>query len=409
MELQPHLLQVTVSTYEECEKPAPLHHVYVIEIEYESKKWSVKKRFSQLHAFHSALVDTYKSESVPEFPSRSPFASKLALAEERVQSLDTYFRDLTAKEAFTNSELLWSLLDIRCNVFADRALRQLRVCVIVPTAADPTELSVPWKRLHTTGIEVNFATKDGEVAPVDERQLEGSPFLAIGADNEPKQLYYEMLNDHQYQSPQSWDEIDPSVYDGMLLVGGVSPDIEPYLSNETLRDKVTEFWATERPIAAIGLGTLVLARCKKDDGQSILHSKRTTTVPSGLYSISYYLAEWFRGQRFLQLSPTCEEEVKKVVAAPDQVQLGSFAIRRGSEYNHGPSFIVQDGKYVSARWCGDAYKLGQRFCELVLAELNTSSSFSFQSSTTSAAGALDGAGESVSGLGFDAEDFENYD
>ena len=88
----------------------------------------------------------------------------------------------------------------------------------------------------------------------------------------------------------------------------------------------------------------------------------------------------------------------EVLESRSQLQLGSVAIRRGSQYNHSPSFIVQDGKYVSGRWAGDAYKFSERFCELVLGELNRSELL------TGSAERHVGE-ERISGLGFDAEDF----
>ena len=38
--------------------------------------------------------------------------------------------------------------------------------------------------------KVTFATEDGSKVDVDELQLRGSAVLAVGAENEPKQLYY---------------------------------------------------------------------------------------------------------------------------------------------------------------------------------------------------------------------------
>jgi putative intracellular protease/amidase len=32
---------------------------------------------------------------------------------------------------------------------------------------------------------------------------------------------------------------------------------------------------------------------------------------------------------------------------------------------HEVAFVVRDGSYVSARWPGDAYLFGQRFCDLL--------------------------------------------
>lgn len=39
---------------------------------------------------------------------------------------------------------------------------------------------------------------------------------------------------------------------------------------------------------------------------------------------------------------------------------------RGTDANDGPTFIVQDGRYLSARWPGDAY----RFARALMAMLD---------------------------------------
>jgi hypothetical protein len=38
---------------------------------------------------------------------------------------------------------------------------------------------------------------------------------------------------------------------------------------------------------------------------------------------------------------------------------------RGTAINDGPAFAVTDRNYLSARWPGDAYLFGHRFCALL--------------------------------------------
>ena len=35
--------------------------------------------------------------------------------------------------------------------------------------------------------------------------------------------------------------------------------------------------------------------------------------------------------------------------------------KRGTEVDDGPSFVVEDDNYISARWPGDAYLFAKRF------------------------------------------------
>jgi hypothetical protein len=40
--------------------------------------------------------------------------------------------------------------------------------------------------------------------------------------------------------------------------------------------------------------------------------------------------------------------------------------KRGTANDDEPAFVVQDGRYLSARWPGDAYALGRRFADLLV-------------------------------------------
>lgn len=51
---------------------------------------------------------------------------------------------------------------------------------------------------------------------------------------------------------------------------------------------------------------------------------------------------------------------------PDQLERGPFpGARRGTRADHGPAFVVEDGRYVSARWPGDAYLFAERFAAVL--------------------------------------------
>ena len=38
-------------------------------------------------------------------------------------------------------------------------------------------------------------------------------------------------------------------------------------------------------------------------------------------------------------------------------------IKRGTDTNDGPAFVIEDGRYVSARWPGDAYLFAKKLLD----------------------------------------------
>ena len=52
---------------------------------------------------------------------------------------------------------------------------------------------------------------------------------------------------------------------------------------------------------------------------------------------------------------------------PAQFERGPRSTKRGTGNDDGPAFVVEDGRYVSARWPGDAYLFARRFDALLAA------------------------------------------
>ena len=58
-----------------------------------------------------------------------------------------------------------------------------------------------------------------------------------------------------------------------------------------------------------------------------------------------------------------QDEVAAALDDPSQFEQGPRATKRGTATDHADAFVVEDGRYVSARWPGDAYLFAQRFAE----------------------------------------------
>jgi putative intracellular protease/amidase len=243
-----------------------------------------------------------------------------------------------------------------------------RVLVCVPDRDfDTTEVAVPWRLLTSAGHLVTFATEKGHGAPAcDPLLLRGVLFGKLGADPEPRAFYAELEHSSEFQRPVAWETLDVADYDALLLPGGHAPGMRQYLASESLHGKVLEFWRLGRPVAAICHGVLVLARAKDADGKSVLFGTRTTCLPKYMERSAYLLTFWKLGRYYRTYPLYVEDEVRASLETPDHFVRGPRVLTaRGTADDDGPAFVVEDGRYVSARWPGDAY----RFARALIAKL----------------------------------------
>jgi putative intracellular protease/amidase len=221
---------------------------------------------------------------------------------------------------------------------------------------DTTEVAVPWRLLTRAGHEVVFATERGGAAPAcDPLLLGGVLFGQLGAEPEPKAFYQEMLASPEFQSPVSWNDLDPKTFDGLLLAGGHAPGMRQYLGSADLQAKVRAFWSLDRPVGAICHGVLVLARA------GVLRDKQTTCLPKYLERSAYLLTAWKLGRYYRTYPAYVEDEVR--AAGARFVRGPRVLVARGTDSDDRPAFVVEDGKYVSARWPGDAYSFTKRLMQ----------------------------------------------
>jgi putative intracellular protease/amidase len=244
-----------------------------------------------------------------------------------------------------------------------------RVLVPLPDHdVDVTEVAVPWRLLVDAGHDVVFATEHGATPAADPLLLRGVVLGQLGAVSEAKRFYAELTGVPGFQQPISYDAIDPAGYDGLLLPGGHAKGMRQYLGSTELQSKVAQFWELRRPVGAICHGVLVLARTKSPEtGLSVLADMRTTCLPKYLERTAYLSTAWRRGRYYRTYPEYVEDEVRTALADPRrQFERGPRVLaRRGTAFDDSPAFVVQDGRYISARWPGDAYAFGRRFVDLL--------------------------------------------
>jgi putative intracellular protease/amidase len=232
---------------------------------------------------------------------------------------------------------------------------------------DVTEVAVPWKLFRERGHDVVFATEAGAVPEADQLLINGVVFGALGARPEPVAFYRELEAAPERLAPVTWASIDVGAFDALFLAGGHAPGMRQYLGSEVVHRLTAAFFATTKPIAAICHGVLVAARSRRADGTSVLHGARTTCLPKYMERSAYLATFWRRGRYYRTYPAYVEDEVRAALARPEDFERGPRTLsKRGTRTDDTHAFVVEDGRYVSARWPGDAY----RIANALLARLN---------------------------------------
>ena len=225
---------------------------------------------------------------------------------------------------------------------------------------DLTEVSVPWKLLREAGHDVVFATEAGSAPACDPLLVTGVVFGKLGASEEPIAFYRELERSGALAAPKRWSECTPAAFDALFLAGGHAPGMRQYLGSEPVQRLTAGFFATQKPIAAICHGVLVAARARTA-GQSVLHGLRTTCLPKYMERSAFLATFWRRGRYYRTYATYVEDEVVAALARPEDFERGPREMsRRGTRDDHTHAFVVEDGRYVSARWPGDAYLIARR-------------------------------------------------
>jgi len=223
---------------------------------------------------------------------------------------------------------------------------------------DVTEVAVPWKLLVEAGHQVVFATEAGAVPACDPLLITGVVFGKLGAQPEAIAFYREM--EPAMARPIRWADVDPTRFDALLLAGGHAPGMRQYLGSDVVHRLIAAFFATPKPVAAICHGVLAAARSKRADGTSVLHGARTTCLPRYMERSAYLATFWCRGRYYRTYPEYVEDEVRAALAAPEHFERGPKELsKRGTRDDDTHAFVVEDGRYVSARWPGDAYKFSR--------------------------------------------------
>ena len=200
-------------------------------------------------------------------------------------------------------------------------------------------------------IPLVVAFKDG--APVAE---------FLGAQPEPIAFYREMEASPEFVAPRRWADCAAAIgeFDALVLAGGHAPGMRQYLGSEVVQQIAAAFFGTDKPIAAICHGVLVAARAKRPDGRSVLYGLRTTCLPKYMERTAFFSTFWLRGRYYRTYPDYVEDEVRASLASPEHFVRGPRNLsKRGTRADDAHALVVEDGRYMSGRWPGDAYLLAK--------------------------------------------------
>jgi putative intracellular protease/amidase len=285
-------------------------------------------------------------------------------------------------------------------------MRASRVLVPLPGRdVDPTEVAVGWKVLTARGHSVVFATPNGQPAAADDIMINGrgldpwgwipvlgnvalvGRFMRANADG--RVAYRELRDNPAFQHPLSWDEIRSDDADALYLPGGHrARGMRTYLESPLLQQKVAEFFAAGKPVAAVCHGVLLAARSTDPaTGHSVLFGRKTTALTWRLEKLGWSVARWTRfwDPGYFRTYPdgpgqptgymSVQQEVTRALAHPADfldvpVDAPDYKARtdgrhRDSATDASPAFVVRDGNYVSARWPGDVHTFAATFASVL--------------------------------------------
>jgi putative intracellular protease/amidase len=198
-----------------------------------------------------------------------------------------------------------------------------------------------------------------------------------------------LRRDAGFLSPARWDDVQSEAFAGLVLPGGHrARGMRAYLESSVFQNLVSDFFGRDKPVGAICHGVLLAARsCDPTTGKSVLKGRRTTALTWHIERTAWAIA---RRTRFWDPSyyrtymeqpgepagfMSVQQEVARALARdedfldvpPDAAdyRLKTSGRARDSATNARPAWVVQDGRYISARWPGDVHTFARTFADLL--------------------------------------------
>lgn len=242
----------------------------------------------------------------------------------------------------------------------------------MPTyGGDPSEIAIPWKLLKEQGYEVVFSTPRGEKAKADEIMITGKGlgiFKGIlRARKDARIAYAEMEEDQGFCTPTKYEDLKESDFDAIFLPGGHDKGVKEYLESKILQDLIVQFFKSEKPVAGVCHGIILIARSiDKETGKSVIANYKTTSLLKTQELAAFNMTRIWKGDYYLTYpETTVQEEVTSLLENEANFVEGPRPIFRDKMNNLKAGFVVRDRNYVSGRWPGDTYSLTTEFIKML--------------------------------------------
>lgn len=234
-----------------------------------------------------------------------------------------------------------------------------KILIILPqTDYDPSEVALPWLVWTKAGHEVCFATETGQPAACDPVTLtgQGLPLFArsLKARVEAREAYAAMLEDKSYNRPLAWSKARIASFDAVHFPGGHAPGMRPYCESGEVQRIAQEAFAANKPVSAICHGVLPLARA------GVLSGRRTTALTEPMENLAVQLTRRALPGHYRTYPVSVETEVRQRIGKTGTFERGGLFPRYAGRRSPNAGFVVCDGRYLSARWPGDAWTLAVR-------------------------------------------------
>lgn len=260
---------------------------------------------------------------------------------------------------------------------------------------DPTEVAVSWQVLTGRGHTVVFATESGRPGVADDIMVSGrgldiwskvpvlNKLTVVGrllrANRDARDAYRQMVASPEYRDPIAWAEANLDDVDAVLLPGGHrARGMRSYIDSEILQALVVDAFRRAMPVAAICHGVLLAARSvDPETGRSVLYGHKTTALTWDFERRAWQTTrftrfwdpDYYRTYSERPGDPagymSVEAEVTRALESPNDFcnvleesphwRRQTSGMSRDTATDPRPAFVVDDGRYVSARWPGDTH------------------------------------------------------
>lgn len=210
------------------------------------------------------------------------------------------------------------------------------------------------------GLDVRFATPDGEPARADPVMVTGDGLgpakRMLMANSNARDAFARLVDDPAFNRPMAYPEMREADFCGLHIPGGHAPGMKELLEASEIHTVIADFFAANKTVAAVCHGVVAVCRSLRNDGKSVLHGRRTTGLPEFMELAAWRLTRPWMGDYYRTYPITVQAEVTAALADPGDFHTGPRSLFRDSPKRMNRGFIVSDGNYLSARWPGDIHR-----------------------------------------------------